>query len=183
MLGTGCRPGEALALRWQDLDFDAGRATIRRALTKAADGRPAFKEPKTAGSRRAIPLPSSLAAVLRDHRKSQAEHALKLGLSYDRASDLVFANEAGTPLDARNVVNRHFKPAVKAAGLPNALRLYDLRHTHATMLMAQGINPKVVAERLGHATTRQTLDTYSHALPGMQEEATRRVEELVFRQS
>ena len=153
---------------------------IRRALTKV-DGRPGFKEPKTAGSRRGIPLPSSLVAVLRDHRKRQAEHALKLGASYDRASDLVFANEAGKPLDSRNVVNRHFKPAVKAAGLPSPLRLYDLRHTHATMLMAEGINPKVVAERLGHATTRQTLDTYSHVQPGMQEEATRRIEEALFR--
>ena len=78
-----------MALRWQDLDFDEGRATIRRALTKV-NGRPVFKEPKTAGSRRAIPLPSSLVVVLRDHRKRQAEHTLKLGASYERDLDLVF---------------------------------------------------------------------------------------------
>jgi integrase len=144
------------------------------------EGRPAFKEPKTAGSRRALPLPLSLVAVLRDHRKHQAERALKLGPAYDRAADLVFANEVGAPLDLRNVVNRHFKPALEAAELPSTVRLYDLRHSHATALLAAGVHPKVAAERLGHATTRQTLDTYSHVLPGMQEEATRRIEDLLF---
>lgn len=99
----------------------------------------------------------------------------------NRDGDLVFANEAGAPLDLRNVVSRHFKPALKRAKLPETIRLYDLRHSHATGLLAAGVHPKVAAERLGHATTRQTLDTYSHVLPGMQEEATKRIEELFFR--
>ena len=179
LLGTGCRPGEGLALRWQDLDLQAGTATILRALTKA-NGKLVFGPPKTAGSRRAIPLPPSLVVVLREHRKRQAEHAMKLGPAYDRAGDLVFANEAGTPLDLRNVVKRHFKPILKAAGLPAELRLYDLRHSHATALLAAGVHPKVAAERLGHASTRMTMDVYSHVLPGMQEEATRRIEESLF---
>ena len=180
LIGTGARPGEALALRWQDLDLEEGRATIRRALTKV-DGKPAFKGPKTAGSRRAIPLPSSLVAVLREHRKRQAQQILKLGAAYDREAELVFANEAGGPLDLRNVVNRHFKPALERAKLSSTIRLYDLRHTHATALLAAGVHPKVAAERLGHSSTRQTLDTYSHVLPGMQEEATRLIEESLFR--
>ncbi|MCP4006324.1 MAG: site-specific integrase [bacterium] len=180
LIGTGCRPGEALALRWADLDLDSANATIRRSLSRGSDGKPTFKEPKTAGSRRAVPLPKSLAAALRDHRRVQSERALKLGAAYDRAADLAFANAAGRPLEVRNLVNRHFKPALERAELPKIVRLYDLRHTHATMLAAAGVNPKVVAERLGHSTTRQTLDTYSHVMPGMQEEATRQIEKTLF---
>jgi len=179
LLGTGCRPGEALGLRWQDVDPDSGRVTIRRALTKV-DGKPAFKAPKTKGSRRSLPLPASLVRTLRTHRKHQAEHALKLGASYDRAADLVFPNEAGGPLNLRFVTRRYFKPAVRAAGLPPTLRVYDLRHTHATALLSQGVHVKVAAERLGHATTQLTLDTYSHVLPDMQDEAALRIEEALF---
>ena len=79
------------------------------------------------------------------------------------------------------MVKRHFKPALERAQLSSTIRLYDLRHTHATALLAAGVHPKVAAERLGHSSTRQTLDTYSHVLPGMQEEATRRIEESLFR--
>lgn len=182
LLGTGCRPGEAFGLRWQDLDLAAGTLAIRQALTRV-DGKPAFGEPKTRGSRRALPLPDSLVASMREHRRAQAAHALKLGSTYNRELDLVFANEVGEPLDARNVVNRHFKPALEEAELPATIRLYDLRHTHATLLLAQGVHPKVAAERLGHATTRQTLDTYSHVLPGMQEEASRMLNEVLFSRS
>ncbi len=84
----------------------------------------------------------------------------------------------GGVLESRNITSRHFKPAVRAAGLSADLRLYDLRHTHATLLLAEGVHPKVAAERLGHSTTRQTLDTYSHVLPGMQEEATAKIDHL-----
>ncbi len=154
-------------------------ATIRRALTKVG-GKPGFKEPKTTGSRRSIPLPKSLAGALVEHRRRQSAQALALGPIYDRDLDLVFASEIGTPLDHRNLVRRHFKPAVRAAKLPPALRLYDLRHTHATTLLAEGVNPKVVAERLGHSSVRMTLDTYSHVLPGMQEEATELIEVALF---
>ena len=115
-----------------------------------------------------------------NHRRVQAERSLKLGPAYARELDLVFANEAGRPLELRNITNRSFKPALKAAGIPGSVRLYDLRHTHATLLLAEGVHPKVAAERLGHATTRLTLDTYSHVLPGMQEEATRRIEQALF---
>ena len=83
-------------------------------------------------------------------------------------------------MDAHNLVARHFKPALKAAGLPAAVRLYDLRHTCATLLLAAGTNPKIVAERLGHASITLTLDTYSHVLPTMQEEAAGRLEALLY---
>jgi integrase len=179
LLATGCRPGEALALRWADLDLDTQSARIMRALSKA-NGRPVFKETKT-GQGRALPLPTSLARALTAHRKTQAEQALKLGGSYARDLDLVFANEVGLPLDLRNITQRHFKPALQRAGLPAIVRLYDLRHTCATLMLASGENIKVVAERLGHASPAMTLDVYVHTVPGQQEAATRKLEELLFR--
>jgi integrase len=130
-----------------------------------------------------IPLPESLAPSLRAHRARQAEHAIALGEVYARALDLVFGNEIGGPLELRNLVQRHFKPALARAGLPRTLRLYNLRHTHATMLLELGVHPKVVAERLGHASTRMTMDVYSHVLPGMQGQAARTVEGAIFAQS
>ena len=178
LLATGCRPGEAQALRWSDLNLKAEVARIVRALSKE-DGRPAFKETKT-GKGRAIPLPRSVVRALAIHRRVQAERAMKLGPAYARDLDLVFANELGLPLDLRNVVHRYFKPIVKKAKLPGNLRLYDLRHTCATLLLAGGVHPKVVAERLGHASTRMTLDVYSHVLPGMQEEATAQLGRVLF---
>lgn len=179
LLATGCRPGEALALRWSDIDLDVGAITVRRALTTVA-GKPTFGEPKTATSHRRIPLPTQLCDSLSAHRREQAEGALKTGPAYSRNLDLVFANEVGRPLELRNIVRRHFKPLLELAGLPPSVRLYDLRHTHATLLLAQGVHPKVAAERLGHATTRMTLDVYSHVLPGMQAEATVKIANALF---
>ncbi len=91
----------------------------------------------------------------------------------------VFAGKTGEPLDERNIVNRHFKPVLKEAGLP-IIRLYDLRHTCATLLLSAGENPKVVSERLGHASITLTMDTYSHVLPDMQEAATKKLEDMLF---
>ena len=176
---TGARPGEAVALRWKDTDLEARAISIGRALTRV-EGARAFKDPKTRGSRRTLPIPETLASVLRAHRAMQAAQALRLGDHYDREADLVFANELGAPIDLRNLTSRHFKPALERAGLPASLRLYDLRHTHATALLTLGIHPKVVAERLGHASTRMTLDVYSHVLPGMQEEAVRALEQSLI---
>jgi integrase len=179
MLATGCRPGEALALRWGDLDLEGGRAMIRRALTRV-DGKLAMKDPKTKSSRRTIPLPKSVVPALEAHRRAQAEQRMKLGPDYARALDLVFANELGLPLEAKNVVRRHLRPILERAKIKGAVRLYDLRHSHATALLAAGVHPKVAAERLGHATTRLTLDTYTHVVEGMQEEATARIEAMLF---
>ena len=100
--------------------------------------------------------------------------------AYARELDLVFANEVGGPLELRNLARRHLKPALEAAKLPDSFRLYDLRHTHATLLLAEGVHPKVAAERLGHATTRMTMDIYSHVLPGMQADASARLNDQIF---
>jgi integrase len=177
-LATGMRPGEYLALRWEDVDLRAGTARVTRALVRGKDGY-RFEEPKTPRSRRTVPLPASTTKELLLHRVQQAEARLRAG---ERWQDLglVFADDDGQPLDAHNLVARHLKPALQAAGLPATLRLYDLRHTCATLLLLAGPHPKVVAERLGHASITLTLDTYSHVLPTTQEEAAGRLEAMLY---
>jgi integrase len=108
-----------------------------------------------------------------------AEVRLKNAAEYED-HDLVFATSNGLPLDTHNIINDYFKPLLKAAKLPESLRLYDLRHSCATILLAAGENPKVVSERLGHASVTLTLDTYSHVLPTMQKSATERLRSVLF---
>jgi hypothetical protein len=172
------RPGEYLGLRWADVDLERGRVVVQRAVAWQA-GAWSFTEPKTPRSRRSIPLPPSVVRLLREHRRQQAAERLAAGHRYQHL-DLVFATETGTPIDLRNLAQRHFKAVLKAAGLPPTIRLYDLRHTSATLLLAAGEHPKVVSERLGHATILLTLDTYSHVLPTMQQGAAERLERALF---
>jgi integrase len=179
MLCTGARPAETFGLKWSDLDVSKGRATITRTLHWRAGGGWYFGEPKTSRSRRTVPLPASLTHSLKAHRRQQAETRLRLGPDYQN-HDLVFATEIGTPLHWQNVIKRHFKKILHTAGLPESFRLYDLRHTCATLLLQAGVNPKVVSERLGHASIVLTLDTYSHVLPDMQNEATAKLEKILF---
>jgi integrase len=171
---TGMRRGEALGLRWQDVDLEAGRLCVRRALVP--NGQEVLvSEPKTARGRRVVALDPETVAVL----KGQA--ARQLAEQRDAAwseTELVFTNEGGQALHPW-ATSRCFRKAVKYAMLPD-IRLHDLRHTHATLALRAGIHPKVVSERLGHATVAITLDTYSHAIPAMQEEAAVRIAELVF---
>lgn len=176
-LVTGMRPSEYLALKWGDLDLVASTATVRRSLARINDGW-RFDEPKTPKSRRTMPLPAATTRSLAAHKAHQDAVRSRAGRAW-RDLDLVFASDGGQPLDLRNLVQRHFKPLLKAADLAD-LRLYDLRHTCATLLLAAGINPKVVAERLGHSSVMLTMDVYSHVLPTMQAEATGRLEALLY---
>jgi integrase len=174
LLLTGLRPGEALALKWSDLDGSYLR--VQRALTTGSKNEKLIASTKT-GRSRVLPLGERALRTLQQHRVRQAKWKLKLGGLYqDRG--LIFANETGGLLDAQNIVNRHYKPLLNRAGLP-AIRLYDLRHSHATLLMAAGEHPKVVQERLGHSTITLTLDTYTHVVPGMQELASSRLDALL----
>lgn len=141
-----------------------------------------FGEPKTPRSRRRIPLPASVVRALVEHRRRQAEERLKAGAEY-RNLDLVFATGEGQPLIRLNVIHKHFKPILKRAKLSETLRLYDLRHTCATLLLAANENPKVVSERLGHASITLTLDVYSHVLPDMQQGASEKLESILFKQT
>jgi integrase len=177
-LETGCRPEEYLALQWKDIDFDNKALSVRRAINLKKGGGFVFAEPKTNRSRRSIPLSDSLLAELKKHRRKQLEEKMKLGQDYQNY-DLVFASEIGTPYDIKNLRDRNFKKIIEKADLPK-IRLYDLRHTTATLLLSAGENPKVVSERLGHASIVLTLDTYSHVLPTMQKEATNKLEKLMF---
>ena len=176
LLTTGMRPGEALALKWKDVDLDGYKVTVNRTLTRIA-GNWSIEEPKTSRSRRTIPIPISVVEHLKDFKKEQAAEILQAKVYANHG--FVFAGKTGDPLDERNIVNRHFKPLLKSAGLP-IIRLYDLRHTCATLLLSAGENPKVVSERLGHASVTLTMDTYSHVLPDMQEAATKKLEDMLF---
>lgn len=178
-LATGMRPEEYLALKWSDLDLHAGNATVRRTVIWRKGGGWYFGEPKTSRSRRTIPIPRSLVGELADHRRKQAESRLKKGADYQN-NDLVFASGEGTPILLRNLVRRHFQPLLARAELSPTLRLYDLRHSCATLLLSAGENPKVVSERLGHASIVLTLDTYSHVLPSMQQAATEKLERILY---
>ncbi|MEP6569325.1 MAG: site-specific integrase, partial [Acidobacteriota bacterium] len=179
LLTTGARPSEALGLKWTDVDLETGVATIQRTLQwhrKTEGGGPYFGEPKTKGSRRTIPLPAGMVAQLKAHRAGQAAELFKLGVR----SDLIFTTSEGTPVLRGNLVRRHYKPALKAAKLPESFPLYGLRHSCASLLLQAGVHPKVVAERLGHSSTTLTMDVYSHVAPGMQSEATTQLERMLY---
>lgn len=174
LLLTGMRPGEACALRWEDLDDRVIR--VRRAVVWLPNRAAILAETKTRRSR-VITLGARVLGILKRHRAQQVAWRLKMGATY-HDQGLIFASENGSLLHLRNIDTRYFKPLLRNAGLPK-IRLYDLRHTHATLLLAAGEHPKVVQERLGHATITLTLDTYSHVVPGMQERAAERLDSLL----
>ena len=167
-LASGARLGELLALRWSDMDAESGTLRITRSAQRLPGEGIVFHAPKTHRSIRPIALSPVTFKILRTHRASQAEQRLALGSAYaDR--DLVFTNALGQPLDGTAVTKR-VQQIAQAAGLGH-LRFHDLRHTAATLMLSAGTHPKIVSERLGHATINITLDTYSHVLPDMQHEA------------
>lgn len=154
LIDTGMRPGEACALTWRDLDFQAGRISIERAITRGKDGQPITAPPKTAKSRRTIPM-FGLQDVLMEHYKWQAEHGLD-------ATGHVFTNQAGAILTPWSFNKRELERVATAAGIGAALTLYSFRHTFATLHLASGTPLKVVSEWLGHSTIQQTANTYMH---------------------
>lgn len=188
LLMGGLRPSEALGLLWHDVDLDQGRLHIRRSLTRRGVEGWKLVEPKTASARRVVVLPEVATVTLRAHRRRQAEERLQLGSEYED-NGLIFTTTLGRPLDLANLY-RVFKRILKTAELgawsgegkrrrfTAGFRMYDLRHTCATLLLLAGENPKVVSERLGHASVTLTLDTYSHVLPAMQEESARKLDEM-----
>ena len=162
---SGLRQGELLALKWEDVDLEGTNPTLAvcRSLSETR-GRCSFVTPKS-GRGRHLRLSSRAVSALRTHRKRQLEERVrKAGLWEDHG--LIFPSEVGTPMSGRNLY-RAFKIRVKRASLPQTLRFHDLRHTCATLLLRQGINPKFVQELLGHADISLTLNTYSHVLPDM----------------
>jgi integrase len=168
-IATGMRQAELLGLRWQDVDLVSAAASIGQIYYRGA-----FKEPKTARGRRTVALPTILLEELRRHKARQNEERLLLGPDYNDHG-LIFAQPNGKPHHVRNLIRRDFEPLIRRTGVPR-IRFHDLRHSHASHLLRAGVHPKVVSERLGHARVGITMDVYSHILPGMQEEAARKVD-------
>jgi integrase len=171
---TGLRRGEALGLRWQDLDLDAARASIRQTVI-AIKHTVMLGTPKTAKGRRTVTLDSGTVVALREHRARQAAERLLMGAGWTD-NDLVFCHPDGTMVHPERF-SRGFSEAVCRIGLPQ-IRLHDLRHGWATLALQAGIHPKVVQERLGHANIGITLDAYSHVVAGLHEEAAEQVAAL-----
>ncbi len=171
---TGLRRGEALGLRWCDINLERSVLSVVQTLQQLRSGEYIFREPKSKHSRRQTALSPSLAIALWEYRLKQ-EHARKTLGKPLVPMDLVFSHPDGKPFRP-NSVTRAFQTIAQSIGL-KGIRLHDLRHAHATILLQQGVHPKIVQERLGHSSISTTLDIYSHLLPGMDEAAARRFEE------
>jgi len=171
-LAIGLRQGEALGLHWQDVDLEAGILRVRLALQRVKGCGLQTVEPKTARSRRSIVLPSQVVEGLRAHKSRQA----KAGCGW-HDNDLVFTTATGKPLDGSSVTHR-FQKLLRRAGLPH-LRFHDLRHACASLLLAQGVHPRVVMETLGHSQISLTMNTYSHVIPALQRDAAERMDAIL----
>lgn len=181
-LFTGMRRSELLALRWSDLDLILCQLSVTRSLqynSKAEIGkRITFKEPKTRKGKRLIALTPSNSIVLREHYEKENAQRLALGYPGLTSNDLVFSRYDGSPLLPNTITHAWIK-ITRRCGL-DGIRLHDARHTHASLLLKQGVHPKVVQERLGHGSIQITLDTYSHVAPGLQQAAAEKFDDIAL---
>jgi len=176
LLTTGLRRGEAVGLRWADLDLKAGALAVRRAIA-SVDGVATEMDPKTAKAKRSIALDPATLRALREHKKRQDAERDLVGDGWTDSGS-VFTYPDGRTLHPDHLMVV-FRRLVENAGLP-LIRLHDVRHTAATLALAAGVHPKVVQERLGHSSIGITLDTYSHVVPGMQADAAAKVASLLM---
>jgi integrase len=176
-LAVGLRQSEALGLKWTDIDLDRGTLAVRRGLHRVTGQGLVFEEPKTERSRRLLVLPEPLVVELRAHRAAQAREKA-VAADYWTDHGLVFTNELGGPIDDRNDY-REWQKLLRAAKV-RRVRLHDGRHTAATLLLAEGVHPRVVMELLGHSQMRTTTDTYSHVMPALAREAADRMGSALF---
>lgn len=173
-LQTGMREGEICGLKWENVDLKQGFLTVKYTMQRI-NGVLTLKDTKTAKSKRTIVLMDYTVQALKEHKKKQNEVKLMMGRAYND-QNFVCAWDDGRPYDP-HYVGEKFAELVNKRGYPK-IRFHDLRHTHATMLLQQGVNPKIVSERLGHSQISITLDTYSHVLPNIQKEAVSKLDEL-----
>ena len=176
LLTSGLRPGEALGLKWEDLE--GNKVRVQRVMIPGSRGSWRLAEPKTDRSRRVVVIPVSTERALRAHRRDQAREKLAAGEHY-QDHGLMFAMPDGAPPNYRGLVLSHFKPILAKAGLP-PFRPTILRHTAATLLLGSRRASKGGQRRLGHSSTQQTMDTYSHVLPDMQEASAAKLEALLY---
>jgi integrase len=181
-LTTGLRQGELLALHWAEVDLEAGITQVRGTLHRVPGASVALKsgllisDPKTSHSRRPVRLSALAVSALRTHRVRQNEERLAMGEAWHDL-DLVFTNSIGRPCEARNVIRKSYKPLLERAGVPY-VKFHALRHSAATLLLAQGIHPAIVMQMLGHSTISMTVDTYSHVTLDMQQPAADAMDRL-----
>ena len=174
-VSTGLRQAELLGLRWRDVDLDMCSISISQVLYKRG-GVCTFKEPKTSGSSRRVAMTPKLALFLRDYKTERESLYWQLGVS-PTLDDLVFANIDGKPINPSTLTHT-FARIVRQVGL-GRVRFHDLRHTFASLMLLRGAKPKVISEALGHASVAFTMDTYSHIISGMQEEAMALLDEVL----
>jgi integrase len=160
---TGCRLGELLGLTWDAVDLTGGALHVRQVLVRVRNWQPLFGEPKTKRSRRRVPLTPDAVAELKAHQARQDRERQAAGSDY-APYNLVFATQIGTPLSG-TVIQVSFKRALARADLPRDIRVHDLRHTAATLMLANGVDLPTVAAILGHSRNSTTLDIYAHAIP------------------
>jgi integrase len=167
---TGMRKGEILGLRWKDCDFEQGKIHVWQNLVYTKEKGLFIQETKTKSSKRVITISEDVVTALQKHKRLQAKDKLLLGPAY-QDTDLIVCTKKGTRMSPRNFL-RHFHNWTKKRGLPK-IRIHDLRHSHATIMLQLGEHPKVVSERLGHGQTSVTMDIYSHVIPTLQEQAAK----------
>ncbi|MFZ3591502.1 tyrosine-type recombinase/integrase [Bacillus sp. DJP31] len=174
-INTGMRQGEILGLSWDGVNLDEKVLYVKQTLSN--DGKTINKTTKTAAGMRTIAMPDELVTELKRYKLEQKKHRLQMGSLYTDMN-LVNPTSVGTPVIPSNL-RRNFNIFIEKANVKK-IRFHDLRHTHATLLLKQGVHPKIVSERLGHADTRMTLDRYSHLLPNMQKETAQKFGELLY---
>jgi integrase len=184
-LTLGLRRGEVLGLRWQDLDLDARQLRVAQSLQRLKTGSTDMgrktelraTETKTDGSQRTIALPDSVVAALKSQRARQAEERLVAGPKWQDAG-LVFTTPLGRGIEPI-LLHRAFKAILEKAGLPTTLRLHDLRHSAASLLLAQGVPPRAIMELLGHQSISTTMNLYAHVMPAMMREAADKMDAIL----
>jgi integrase len=174
-VALGMRQGEILALRWQDVDLDGATLTVAHTLQQLNRNAAILLEPKTKAGIRRITMPAMIVTILRQHRVRQLEERLQAKDWEDNG--YIFTSPAGKPL-YKQTVFRHFKPLLAAAGLPD-MRFHDLRHTAASLMLAQSVPPRMIMEILGHSNIGITMDTYAHILPSLRQEAAEAMERIL----
>ena len=175
-LCTGMRRGELLGLMWHDIDFQQAELCVRRTLSRGGKNQFVVGTPKTKSSLRSIALPAIAVTHLIRLQEEQDKRRQRAGDAW-HDEGFVFTNELGEPLHP-NAVTRQFDELIAMAAVPR-IRIHDLRHTNATLLLTQNIHPKIVQERLGHSTISMTLDLYSHAAPHLQRQAAVTLDQIL----